>query len=404
MSGRPAPVRHRRRRAWPALARPGSAGPSGPCRCSACIRERSRPSSPLAGLTVAACLHVTAETAVLVNVLRAGGRAGLPGRLQPAVHPGRRRRGAGRLRRGVTCSPGPGRTGETYYEHIHRALDAAPGPGHRRRRRPGQHAARAAARPARRGARRLRVHHHRGDPAAPDGRGGHAGLPRGGGRRARPPGACSTTRYGTGQSAHRRRSCGPPTPCWPGRTVVVAGLRARAARASPSGPAGSAPRSSSPRSTRSGRWTRSWQGFRVLPMADAAPLGEVFITATGSRDVITAGAPGGHAGRRDPGQRRPLRRGDRRARRWQGWPSRSTRDVRPHTDEYVLADGRRLMLLAEGRVVNLVAGGGQPGRGDGRVVRRAGAGPRPGWPAARPPLPPGVHEVPARDRRPDRRG
>ena len=28
------------------------------------------------------------------------------------------------------------------------------------------------------------------------------------------------------------------------------------------------------------------QGFRVLPMADAAPLGQVFVTATGSRDVI----------------------------------------------------------------------------------------------------------------------
>ena len=34
--------------------------------------------------------------------------------------------------------------------------------------------------------------------------------------------------------------------------------------------------------------------------------------------------------------------------------------VRPHADEYVLADGRRLILLAEGRVVNLVAGEGNP--------------------------------------------
>ena len=30
------------------------------------------------------------------------------------------------------------------------------------------------------------------------------------------------------------------------------------------------------------------RGFRVLPLADAAPLGEVFITATGSAEVITA--------------------------------------------------------------------------------------------------------------------
>jgi adenosylhomocysteinase len=36
------------------------------------------------------------------------------------------------------------------------------------------------------------------------------------------------------------------------------------------------------------------------------------------------------------------------------------REVRPHADEYVLADGRRLLLLAEGRVVNLVAAEGHP--------------------------------------------
>ena len=34
--------------------------------------------------------------------------------------------------------------------------------------------------------------------------------------------------------------------------------------------------------------------------------------------------------------------------------------VRPHADEYVLADGTRLILLAEGRVVNLVAAEGNP--------------------------------------------
>jgi adenosylhomocysteinase len=34
--------------------------------------------------------------------------------------------------------------------------------------------------------------------------------------------------------------------------------------------------------------------------------------------------------------------------------------VRPHADEYTLADGRRVVLLAEGRVVNLVAAEGNP--------------------------------------------
>ena len=36
------------------------------------------------------------------------------------------------------------------------------------------------------------------------------------------------------------------------------------------------------------------------------------------------------------------------------------RRVRPHTDEYVIADGRRLLLLAEGRVANLGAAEGHP--------------------------------------------
>jgi adenosylhomocysteinase len=37
-----------------------------------------------------------------------------------------------------------------------------------------------------------------------------------------------------------------------------------------------------------------------------------------------------------------------------------TREVRPHADEYTLSDGRRVVLLAEGRVVNLVAAEGNP--------------------------------------------
>jgi adenosylhomocysteinase len=36
------------------------------------------------------------------------------------------------------------------------------------------------------------------------------------------------------------------------------------------------------------------------------------------------------------------------------------RDLRPHVDSFELADGRRLLLLAEGRVVNLVAAEGHP--------------------------------------------
>ncbi len=101
------------------------------------------------------------------------------------------------------------------------------------------------------------------------------------------------------------------------------------------------------------------QGYRVLPMADAAPLGEVFITATGSRDVITAkhmaamrdGAILANAGHFDV---------EVDVRALADLAVSVTREVRPHTDEYLLADGRRLLLLAEGRIVNLVAAEGNP--------------------------------------------
>jgi adenosylhomocysteinase len=101
------------------------------------------------------------------------------------------------------------------------------------------------------------------------------------------------------------------------------------------------------------------QGFRVMPVSVAAPLAELAITATGSRDVFGAaelallpdGAILANAGHFDveidvPALARMA---------VEAHPA-----VRPYADEYVLPDGRRLILLAEGRVVNLVAGEGNP--------------------------------------------
>jgi adenosylhomocysteinase len=101
------------------------------------------------------------------------------------------------------------------------------------------------------------------------------------------------------------------------------------------------------------------RGFRVLPLAEAAPSGEVFITATGSVGVITAehmavmrdGAILANAGHFDVEID------------LQGLADLAVAvepDVRPHADAYELPDGRRLLLLAEGRVVNLVAADGNP--------------------------------------------
>jgi adenosylhomocysteinase len=94
-------------------------------------------------------------------------------------------------------------------------------------------------------------------------------------------------------------------------------------------------------------------------MAEAAPVGEVFITATGSCDVISEahiavmrdGAILANAGHFDV---------EIDVRALAGFAASVHRDVRPHVDAYDLGDGRTLLLLAEGRVVNLVAAEGHP--------------------------------------------
>ena len=59
-----------------------------------------------------------------------------------------------------------------------------------------------------------------------------------------------------------------------------------------------------------------------------------------------------------------------------------------------MADGRRLHLLGEGRLVNLVGRRGPPGRGHGHVVREPGAGGGVGREAARRPRSRAVYPVP----------
>jgi len=101
------------------------------------------------------------------------------------------------------------------------------------------------------------------------------------------------------------------------------------------------------------------RGFRVLTLAEAAPIGEVFITATGTAEVITAehlaamrdGAILANAGHFDV---------EIDVRALESLAVAVHPGLRPHLDAYELADGRRLLLLAEGRVVNLVAADGHP--------------------------------------------
>ena len=101
------------------------------------------------------------------------------------------------------------------------------------------------------------------------------------------------------------------------------------------------------------------EGFRVLPMDEAAKLGDIFITATGMKDVIVErhfasmrdGAIVCNTGHYDCEiNLKDLAR----------LSGTRTREVRPNCDEHVLADGRRVYVLAKGRLVNLAAAEGHP--------------------------------------------
>jgi adenosylhomocysteinase len=101
------------------------------------------------------------------------------------------------------------------------------------------------------------------------------------------------------------------------------------------------------------------QGYRVQPMSQAAEDGDVFITVTGNTDVIGAehfarmkdGAILANSGHFDV---------EIDVRALAALAVEVRHEVRPQADEYVLADGRRLVLLAEGRLVNLAAAEGHP--------------------------------------------
>ena len=100
------------------------------------------------------------------------------------------------------------------------------------------------------------------------------------------------------------------------------------------------------------------EGYRVLPMDEAAKLGDIFITATGMKDVIVKrhfqgmkdGAIVCNTGHYDC----EVNLKDLAA------LAKSVRTVRDNCEEYTLKDGRRIYVLAKGRLVNLAAAEGHP--------------------------------------------
>jgi len=99
-------------------------------------------------------------------------------------------------------------------------------------------------------------------------------------------------------------------------------------------------------------------GYEVMRMADAVKTADMIITATGCRDIIREehilamkdGCVMGNAGHFDNEiSKRDLEK-----------VSASVDKVRESIDEYIMKDGRRLYLIAEGRLMNLAAGQGHP--------------------------------------------
>ena len=101
-----------------------------------------------------------------------------------------------------------------------------------------------------------------------------------------------------------------------------------------------------------------FDGFRVMPMLDAAPLADLIVTVTGNTRVVREehfrvlkdGCLLANSGHFDVEVSRSDLEG----------LTVAHRPVRPQVEEYRFADGRRAYLLGEGRLINLAAGQGHP--------------------------------------------
>jgi adenosylhomocysteinase len=319
------------------------------------IRERFDKERPLNGITIAACLHVTTETANLMETLAAGGAevllaASNPLSTQDDVA------AALTEQSGVETFAIKGEDNDTYYKHINAVLDLRP------------------MITMDDGADLVSVLHTQRADQLPEVLGGTeettTGVIRlramaGDGALAYPIVSVNDAdtkhlfdnRFGTGQSTMDAimRSTNRLIA---GKTFVVAGYgmcgRGVAARARGMG-AHVIVTEVDPTSA----LEAVMEGYRVMPIRDAARVGDLFVTVTGDTGVIRRehfelmkdGAILANSGHFDveidKSALRELATG-------------GVRRLREFVDEYTLADGRRINLLGEGRLVNLAAAEGHP--------------------------------------------
>ncbi len=319
------------------------------------IRERFEKERPLAGVRIAACLHVTTETASLMETLAAGGAqvllaASNPLSTQDDVA------AALSEQSGVETFAIKGEDNDTYYKHLNAVLDVRPQVTMDD------------------GADLVNVLHTQRADQLTDVLGGTEETTTGvirlramaaDGALAYPIVSVNDAdtkhlfdnRFGTGQSTMDAvmRSTNRLIA---GRTIVVCGYgmcgRGVASRARGLG-AHVIVTEVDPTAA----IEAVMEGYRVMPLRDAARIGDLFITVTGDTTVVGRehlelmkdGALLANSGHFDveidKGALRELATG-------------GVRRIRESVDEYTLADGRRLNLLGEGRLVNLAAAEGHP--------------------------------------------
>jgi len=318
------------------------------------IRARFEKEKPLKGITLAACLHVTTETANLARTLKAGGAnvflcASNPLSTQDDV--------AASLVRdfGIPTFAIKGEDNDTYYKHINAVLDARPSITMDD------------------GADTVGVIHSRRRDLIPNIIGGTeettTGVIRL--RSMQKEGVLAYTiiavndadtkhlfdnRYGTGQSTVDG-ILRATNVLFAGKTFVVAGYgycgKGVAMRGKGLGARVIVTEVDPLRALEA-----VMDGFAVMPMIEAAKLGDIFCTVTGDVNVIRRehfevmkdGAIVANSGHFNVEIDIPALEG----------LAKSRRVIRDFVEEFALADGRRLYLLGEGRLINLAAAEGHP--------------------------------------------
>jgi len=317
------------------------------------ISERFKKEQPLKGIRIAACLHITTETANLALALKAGGAdpvfcASNPLSTQDDV-------AAALVEYGIPTNAIKGEDGDTYYKHISTALDHKPqitcddgadlvSTIHTKRKELIKNII-AGTEETTTGVIRLRSMTKAKALKYPIIAVNDAETK-----------YLFDNRYGTGQSTMDGITRATNI-LWASKIVVLCGygwcghgfgMRAKAM--------GARVVVTEVKPVRA--LEAAMDGFDVMPIAEAAKIGDVFVTITGDKNVIDKqhfasmkdGAIMANSGHFNVEINIPALES----------LSKNKKEIRPFVEQYTLKNGKKLFLLGEGRLINLAAAEGHP--------------------------------------------